>query len=112
MEDFREKYNKFSSKTPIGVGNIARNITKSPKRLQELHHIGTINYANLRDAILDLKIYDTDKVVLHISDYDNVLISSPKPVKTPLILLGVLIEEDIDDSVPKDRIGVIRVERE
>jgi hypothetical protein len=75
-------------------------------------YIGEIIIKSIRDYILDSKLTDEDTIVLHTLNFDDIVLeyrdTYKEAIKMPFFLLGVLIDEDIEIRVPKDKIVVIK----
>lgn len=76
-------------------------------------YIGTrISIKALRDFILDNDIAENDTIALNTKNFDDLVLDYRREnnvgITVPYYLLGVLIDEDISNAVPVDRIMVIR----
>jgi len=83
----------------------------------EIKYIGQrITYSGLRDTILDEKLKENDTILLNSINFDDIVLEYldiyKESMTFPHILLGVLIKESSNISVPINRIGIIRNDSE
>lgn len=83
----------------------------------EIKYIGReISYKKLRDVILDELIGEDDTIVLNSIDFENLAldyrIQYGNSLKTPHLLLKVLIRESEVEKIPLNRIGILRNDKE
>jgi hypothetical protein len=79
----------------------------------ELKYIGSkVTIKALRDFILDSEITENDTILLNPINHDDIVLEYreiySESINLPYILLGVLIEEDKNNQVPENRIGLIQ----
>jgi len=79
-----------------------------------LKNIGEICIKSLRNAILDFKITNNDIIILHSSNFDDIIIEYRKTysesIRIPYVLLGVEIREDKEKRAFIDRILILKNE--
>ncbi len=75
-----------------------------------IRYIGKICIKSLRDFILDEHLTCKDSIVLNPENREELALeyrmTYNQPMPLPCVLLGVTIEEDPDNQVPLDRIGI------
>ena len=79
----------------------------------ELKYIGrSISIKLLIDAIHEFELSQDDTIFLHPISFEGIILeyrdTYKESISFPFALLGVLIEEDRNNRVPRDRIGVLR----
>jgi hypothetical protein len=87
------------------------------KKRPEIKYIGQrISYKTLRNSILDLKLSENDTIILNSKNFDNVVLEYrdeySESMTFPHLLLGVLIRESKTESIPIDRIGILKKDEE
>ena len=88
-------------------------VIKKPK----IKYIGkTITYRLLRDTILDENLTENDTIILNSKNFDDIVIEYledyGKSMTFPHLLLGVLIREKDGESIPENRIGILKDDTE
>ena len=83
----------------------------------EIKYIGkTITYRLLRDVILDENLTENDTIILNSKNFDDVVIEYledyGESMTFPHLLLGVLIRENEGESIPQNRIGILKDDTE
>jgi hypothetical protein len=78
-----------------------------------LHYIGKIILIkSIRDFILDAKLTENDTILLNQVNFDNIVIefrnTYNESINSHYFLLSILIKEDDSNSVPLNRVGVIK----
>ena len=77
-----------------------------------IHYIRQQSIKSIRDFILDNDLTESDTLLLHQSDFDNLALEYRQTYKSsievPYFLLSVLIREDKTGKVPVNRVGIIR----
>lgn len=79
----------------------------------EIKHIGKrITYKYLRDIILDENLTDSDTIILNTKNLDNIILEYLDTyhisMTFPHLLLGVLIREAEGETIPLNRIGILK----
>ena len=79
----------------------------------ELKYIGQqITIKSLRDFVLDSSLSETDTILLNPENMGNIVLEYRRTynesISIPYLISGVLIEEDSTDSIPFDRVGIIK----
>ena len=71
-----------------------------------------VTYTGLRNVILDEKLTENDTIILNSKNFDDVVLEYLEIYKesmiVPHLLLGVLIKETKNISIPINRIGIIK----
>lgn len=80
--------------------------------LPKNHYIGkNITILALRDFILDQGLSEDDKIHLHQTNFDDIIIEYRDTYKSsiydPYFLLGVSVTKDPFKTVPVNRIGIL-----
>lgn len=77
-----------------------------------IHHIGQQSIKSIRNFILDTGLAESDTLLLHPSDFDNLALEYRQTYKlsieVPYFLLSVLIQEDKTAKVPINKVGLIK----
>jgi hypothetical protein len=77
-----------------------------------IKNIGEICIKSLRDAILDFGLTDSDTIVLHTLNFDDIVIEHRETyresIKIPFVLLGVEIREDKEKRAFRNKILIIK----
>ncbi|WP_419213086.1 hypothetical protein ACNR9Q_02835 [Maribacter sp. X9] len=83
----------------------------------EIKYIGKkITYRLLRDIILDENLTEDDTIILNSKNFDDVVIEYLEyygySMTFPHLLLGVLIREANGETIPQNRIGILKDDEE
>jgi len=79
----------------------------------QIQYLGKkITIKSLRDYILENKLREIDTILLHPSNFDDIVIeyldTYNSSIQLPYFLIGVLIGEDMENSIPKNRVGTVK----
>lgn len=79
----------------------------------QIHYLGKrITIRTLRDFILDNELREIDTILLHPTNFDDIVIEFRDTYHTsidiPYFLIEVMISEDFERKVPFNRVGVVK----